>query len=55
MSRRMTGQCDCCGRQRELSRVWAFGIETFACEECRGNDDDYAMNDYELWLEAGKP
>jgi hypothetical protein len=29
-------QCDCCGRLADLSRCWAYGIETFACEACRG-------------------
>lgn len=32
--------CDCCGKCRRLSRVWAYGIETFACAECRGDEDD---------------
>lgn len=26
--------CDCCGRRRVVYRCWAFGIETYACEEC---------------------
>lgn len=30
--------CDCCGKHRRCSRVWAMGIETFACDECRGID-----------------
>lgn len=33
-----TAQCDCCGDMKprdEISRIWAFGIETFACDECR--------------------
>lgn len=33
-------QCDCCARmfpREEIERVWApGGLETFACEECRG-------------------
>jgi hypothetical protein len=30
------GCCDCCDKQRPLSRCWTSdGIETFACEECR--------------------
>ena len=28
-------ECDCCGKEAPLSRCWAGGIETFACEECR--------------------
>jgi hypothetical protein len=29
--------CDCCGRRCEtVSRCWYAGIETFACEQCRG-------------------
>jgi hypothetical protein len=32
-------ECDCCGEKRaELTRCWAFGIETFACDECREGD-----------------
>lgn len=34
------GECDCCGKQGELARVWAYGIETFACARCRGDDED---------------
>lgn len=30
------GDCDCCGRMRPLTRCWAYGIETFACDECLG-------------------
>lgn len=29
-------ECDCCGQMRALERCWAYGIETFACDECRG-------------------
>lgn len=32
-------ECDCCGKMVEpdcMARCWPFGIETFACEECRG-------------------
>jgi hypothetical protein len=29
-------QCDCCGQATELTRCEAYGIETFACEKCRG-------------------
>jgi hypothetical protein len=35
---RREAQCDCCARyvpRDEISRCWAFGIETFACDECR--------------------
>ena len=28
-------ECDCCGMFKPLSRCWASGVETFACEECR--------------------
>jgi hypothetical protein len=34
-----TAQCDCCARmvpRDEISRCWAHGIETFACDDCRG-------------------
>lgn len=32
-------ECDCCARrfaQGDLTRCWVGGIETFACDECRG-------------------
>lgn len=33
----LLGTCDCCGKEdAEISRVIAYGIETFACEECLG-------------------
>ena len=28
--------CDCCGKNRKLSWTFIYGIETFACDECRG-------------------
>lgn len=34
------GDCDCCGKNRPLSRCWASGIETFACDECRGFEEE---------------
>lgn len=36
-------QCDCCGRMVEkerIGRVWAYGIETYACDKCRGWEDE---------------
>jgi hypothetical protein len=35
-----TGECDCCGKRRLLTRCWARAIETHACDECRGEVDD---------------
>jgi hypothetical protein len=32
--------CDCCGELRECSKVMAFGIETLACAECRGEQEE---------------
>jgi len=29
-------ECDCCGHVKPLSRCWASGVETFACDKCRG-------------------
>ena len=29
--------CDCCGKYRPLTFSVSFGIDTWACEECRGN------------------
>jgi hypothetical protein len=31
-------ECDCCGKMGALSRCLAFGIETFACDECRSGE-----------------
>lgn len=34
-------QCDCCGESRYTVHgpIWACGIETYACAECRGEED----------------
>ncbi len=30
-------QCDCCAKMRPVSQCWtSCGLETFACDECRG-------------------
>lgn len=34
------GQCDCCGKQRWTSQVWAGELETWACAECRGGMEE---------------
>ena len=31
--------CDCCGKRREVSKCWVSGLETFACDECRGAEE----------------
>jgi hypothetical protein len=37
----MIGACDCCNRQNvPLRHVWAYGIETYACDECCGTEPD---------------
>jgi len=36
---RPTAACDCCGKVRELSRVWPFGCECWACDECRDMEE----------------
>jgi hypothetical protein len=28
-------ECDCCQRLAILTRTWACGMETWACEHCR--------------------
>jgi hypothetical protein len=28
--------CDCCDKRPGTARIFAFGIETWACDECRG-------------------
>ncbi len=33
--------CDCCGKRRPVSRVWAYGMETYACEECYDSAKDF--------------
>ena len=41
--------CDCCGKRAELTFSVSFGIDTWACEECRGNlieHDKRAPRDY---------
>ena len=36
-----TGECDCCGKRRvTLRQCWAYGIETWACAECRDDDEE---------------
>jgi hypothetical protein len=39
--------CDCCNAQvRRLHHVEAYGLETFACDECAGhNPADYGEED----------
>lgn len=35
--------CDTCGRPTppdQLRHLWAFGIETFACARCCGDEED---------------
>jgi hypothetical protein len=44
-----TAECDCCGKVAVLQTVIAYGIETNACAECRGEverliDEDYCAN-----------
>jgi hypothetical protein len=41
----ITGECDCCGKDRELRRVIAYGIETMVCGDCLGGDDDIRRNE----------
>lgn len=36
----MIGQCDCCGRDGELTKLIAFGIDTAACDACRGEEPE---------------
>lgn len=41
-----SGECDCCGRSPlVLTRCWVTGIETFACDECRGVE---SVSEYDL-------
>lgn len=45
MARQTDHQCDCCGEMvAEVNRCWAFGIETFACGKCRGEDEPLPTN-----------
>ena len=35
--------CDCCGRKvtrEQIANVMAYGIETAACDRCRGVEED---------------
>ena len=35
------GECDCCNRgKRWLHQTWVSGMETWACAECRGEEND---------------
>lgn len=34
------GECDCCGRQGPLTKTIAYGIDTSACDTCRGECDE---------------
>lgn len=37
-------ECDCCGKRAPLTRCWYAGsIETYACDQCREDDN---MNKY---------
>lgn len=37
----MTGTCDCCGQEdTPLNFRIAYGIETYACNECCGIEDE---------------
>lgn len=38
------GNCDPCGKNRVLHRTEAYGIETYACDECAGGTLD--LDDY---------
>lgn len=41
-TRMIAGECDCCGNQRTtLRQCWMIrGLETWACAQCRDDDDD---------------
>lgn len=43
-------ECDCCGKLAVLTRCEAFGIETFACDECR-DATDFPYRDHMLGLQ----
>jgi hypothetical protein len=39
--KQVSGECDCCGRYEWLSQCRApGGLETWACDECRGVEPD---------------
>jgi hypothetical protein len=49
---------DCCEESTETS--WSDRFRARLCPDCFTDrceqiDRDYAMNSYELWVEAGKP
>lgn len=33
---RKCSECDACGQWAPVSKTFAYGIETYACDECRG-------------------
>lgn len=54
MAKREKAECDCCGYFRPLSRTWAYGIETFACDQCRGwPADEQDEDDVQAWGSIG--
>ncbi len=55
--------CDCCGKFREVSQVFVNGMETWACNECRGikewceraASDEVVAGDPEIGAAGGIP
>lgn len=43
--------CDCCGKYRPLTFSVSFGIDTWACGECRGEPAprDYVAEMERIW------
>jgi hypothetical protein len=43
VTERLRAQCDCCEQyvaRDQITRCWAYGIETYACDACRGVPPD---------------
>ena len=50
------GSCDCCGKDGAISKVTAYGIETYVCHRCQGmSDEDAGLEAMEAaeWDELG--
>jgi hypothetical protein len=48
-------QCDCCAQyvaRDQITRCWAYGIETYACDACRGVPPEDDENELDVDLEA---
>jgi len=46
----MSYQCDVCGKivpQKEIKTIIAYGLDTDACAECRGEEVEHDQREFE--------